>query len=414
MATVRNYRGRWVADYRDALKRRHIESPRGPFESKALEKRAAQELLAKRQAEISANTYIAPNMEMRFADLCTQFLASKRAVRRVTTLFDYEQVIRAYLVPMFGHMRLREITPATVERYKGELLGGLPERVRLARVQRVAAIKEAGLRQHVGVLKPGPRTVNKSLTVLHTILGYAERMELVVRNPVRGIERAACNQRKARILTPQQLRAVIDHAPEGFRLPIMFAVFTGCRSGEIRALSWADVDLTRREARICRGHRYGQFTPTKTGREKVAELPDELVTALKPWALACPKATGLVFPNRRNNGPLQGKRLLDAFQRAVKDAGIPAGVRLHDARHTFVTLLLADGSPAADVAKAAGHSTPSTTMRYYAHAMPVERLGSSDRLAAFTRGEVVQLSRADGNKMETSGEKVAGGGGNAS
>ena len=41
MATVRKYRERWVADFRDQHNRRRIEAPKGPFENKAVEKRAA-------------------------------------------------------------------------------------------------------------------------------------------------------------------------------------------------------------------------------------------------------------------------------------------------------------------------------------------------------------------------------------
>lgn len=138
---------------------------------------------------------------------------------------------------------------------------------------------------------------------------------------------------------------------------------------------------------------------------------DRLSTGLKPWALACPKATGLVFPNRSGTGTLPGTTFLNAFKRAVNDAGIPAGVRLHDARHSFVTLLMADGWHIPDVARAAGHSTPATTMRFYAHARPVERVGASDKLAALTRGEVVRVAGVDGSKMETSGGGTAIAGG---
>jgi len=57
-----------------------------------------------------------------------------------------------------------------------------------------------------------------------------------------------------------------------------------------------------------------------------------------------------------------------------------------------------------------GHSlgpAPATTMRFYAHARPVERVGASDKLAALTRGEVMPMPRLDGNKMETSDRNAA-------
>src|SRR6266705_4273756 len=53
MATVRFYRGHWVADYYDATKRRRIERHEGHFEKATQELHAAQVLLADRVAEVA-------------------------------------------------------------------------------------------------------------------------------------------------------------------------------------------------------------------------------------------------------------------------------------------------------------------------------------------------------------------------
>ena len=53
MATVRMYRGHWVADYYDANKRRRIERPEGRFETATQELQAAQVLLSDRVAEVA-------------------------------------------------------------------------------------------------------------------------------------------------------------------------------------------------------------------------------------------------------------------------------------------------------------------------------------------------------------------------
>jgi hypothetical protein len=53
MATVRTYRGHWVADYYDANQRRRIERPEGYFEKAREELQAAQVLLADRVAEVA-------------------------------------------------------------------------------------------------------------------------------------------------------------------------------------------------------------------------------------------------------------------------------------------------------------------------------------------------------------------------
>ena len=53
MATVKFYRGHWVADYYDANQRRRIERPEGHFEKAKQELRAAQVLLADRVAKVA-------------------------------------------------------------------------------------------------------------------------------------------------------------------------------------------------------------------------------------------------------------------------------------------------------------------------------------------------------------------------
>src|SRR5688572_11962306 len=98
MATVKLYRGRHVADYRDQHGRRRIEAPKGYFESKALEKRAAQELLSKRLAEVHSGSYSATTQKLTFAELCDLFLPSKVRIRE-TTLSGYKMEIDCYLKP---------------------------------------------------------------------------------------------------------------------------------------------------------------------------------------------------------------------------------------------------------------------------------------------------------------------------
>lgn len=48
------------------------------------------------------------------------------------------------------------------------------------------------------------------------------------------------------------------------------------------------------------------------------------------------------------------------------------GLGPHVLRHTWITHRLQEGVPLPDVSKAAGHSSPTTTLRVYAHAMPSE------------------------------------------
>jgi hypothetical protein len=99
MATVKLYRGHWVADYRDAHKRRRIEQPKGYFKNKSEEKRAAHALLADRLAEVADG--IVHEGRGTFEDAATRWLKAKVRVRP-STKRSYEQLVACYLFRISG------------------------------------------------------------------------------------------------------------------------------------------------------------------------------------------------------------------------------------------------------------------------------------------------------------------------
>jgi integrase len=64
------------------------------------------------------------------------------------------------------------------------------------------------------------------------------------------------------------------------------------------------------------------------------------------------------------------------IKKQLSEAGIE-GLRLHDLRHAYASLLLDANVPVVQVSAALGHSKPSVTMAIYAH-----RLGGADRRTA--------------------------------
>jgi integrase len=69
------------------------------------------------------------------------------------------------------------------------------------------------------------------------------------------------------------------------------------------------------------------------------------------------------------------------FNTLVKKAGVRR-VRLHDGRHSALTMLLEDGTPVHIVSKMAGHSRASITLDVYAHAIDGGGEGAGERLTA--------------------------------
>lgn len=405
MATVRQYRDRYVADFRDQHGRRRIEVPEGPFETKAEEKRAARELLDRRLGEVKQHTFTPDRQRMDFGRLCGLFLESKVKARQ-TTLDGYRELIDCYLVPYFGSARKVEaLTRFEVEQFRNAMAKGTPPAVVAARAARLDVLRTEDPKARLRPLKPGPRTTNKCLTLLVGIVGYAVEHGFSSRNVAADMDKLPAAEGggqviEQNVLTPAELRKLLDAAADPWGVPIMFAAFTGARQAEVLGLKWSDIDWNRRTAEIRRQWRRGAFYEPKTkSSRRTVELPDELVSALKRWRLRCPKSEHeLAFPDREG-APINSSDLLrTGLHAALRRAGLRR-VRFHDLRHSFASNLLGAGVDVVTVSKALGHANPHITFTVYAHAIPKERHGAGDALA--------RLMAHSGNKVETSTPETA-------
>jgi integrase len=218
---------------------------------------------------------------------------------------------------------------------------------------------------------------------------YGCRHKYISANPVQGIEklRIPTNSRiRENVLMPHELQRLVDHSVDPWKGPIMFAVYTGARRGEIVGLKWSDVDWNTRTALIERSFSRGNFYPpkTKAGR-RLVELPDVMIHHLLSWQQVCPKDDlDLVFPGPKG-GPMDGGELLKAgFRTALERAGIRR-IRFHDLRHSFASNLIGAGWDIPTVSRLLGHANPQVTLMIYAHALPRARHGAADALAKLMR-----------------------------
>lgn len=397
MAKVRKYRGRWVADFRDQHGKRRIETPRGHFENAAREKLAAQALLAKRLEEVGRGDHIASRDRLTFSEVADQYMGSKCNLRP-STVRSYTSLIDLYLRPYFGAQRACHITAANIEQFRNELAKGLPPQIVAAAVARELAAHPKWSRARAKLtasrMRVGRRTINKALTVLVMIFNYAARHRIVDFNPAEHIERlpdTRLPEERAidtNILTPDQVRRLIEAcAPGQPRMIVQLAVFTGMRQGEILGLQWGDIDWVNKQVLVRRAWREGAFQPPKTKYSvRRIDLPDFLVHELKIWKLACPNGEyDLVVPNRAGNPQSHSNLLQRDYWPALRRAGLPK-IRFHDLRHTFASLMIANGEDIVRVSRLLGHASPNITLGVYSHALPREHYGSSNRLADLVYG----------------------------
>ena len=182
-------------------------------------------------------------------------------------------------------------------------------------------------------------------------------------------------------LTIQQAKATLRAANE-HRLYALYvlALFLGLRRGELLGLRWQDVNLEGGKLEVVQTlQRVGgslRLVPPKTeDSARTIPLPLPCVDALREHRKrqfaersgAWPdwEDHGLVFPSRRGT-PMEPDNLRRSWGEIRERAGLGA-TRLHDLRHTCVTLLLDQGTPPHVVEDIVGHSAIEVTMTIYAH-----------------------------------------------
>ena len=135
------------------------------------------------------------------------------------------------------------------------------------------------------------------------------------------------------------------------------ALSTGLRVSELAALNIQDVDLKRGCLAVVRLKR------KKNGRESLV-IGTELVEHLRGYIKWTERRTGPLFVG--SWGPLTAQGLQRIWKKAVSDAGLPAELSIHSARHSIAVHLLKRTGNLRMVQKQLGHASPATTANMYA------------------------------------------------
>ena len=146
------------------------------------------------------------------------------------------------------------------------------------------------------------------------------------------------------------VRVVRELRPGSVKAAAMLGLYAGLRVCESSSLRWEDVDLVEKKILVRR---------SKNGRGRIVLIPDVLCEFLRRW-----KATrGGQWVTHPNPDSLRRR-----WNRAMKRLGLRW--RLHDLRHLHASWIIRRGVDVVTVATRLGHSSPVTTLRYYAHFIP--------------------------------------------
>lgn len=255
---------------------------------------------------------------------------------------------------------------------------------------------------HARLAQIHPSTAAKAYRLLSAILRTAVVDGLLVSSPCKvhgaGVERPA-ERPVATVLEIGRLEAAM---PEHLRLIVMLATWCQLRRAELLGLRRRDVDLLHATIQVeqsrtvtMRGKSLVKVPKTEAGRRTIA-VPEALIEKISDHLMRFtgPGPDDLVFTGI-TGVPLTANVLQVAWQRARSSVGRD-DLRLHDLRHTGLTLAAATGATTVELMHRAGHSSSVAAMRYQ-HATK-----DRDRIIADALGAFVEVANSSAIEIDSS------------
>lgn len=325
-----------------------------------------------------------------------QWLDTVRQEVSPKSLERYREIVNNFLAPALGNFPLAKLTPTQIQEVYN----------RWATSGRLDG-KEGPL---------SPRTRRHIHRILSSALLRAVENQLLARNPADVFRRRLPKIERCPMVTlsPEEARRLLD-AIRHTRVywPVLIAIATGLRRGEILALRWKNVDFDRSMLRVVESleqtkrrmdprlvngeQRMGiRFKPPKNNKPRTVTIPSFAIEELRQ--LKRRQAEELLAQGTRQSGetlvcgrgdgePKSPLALSQEFARLVARMKDIPRVRFHDLRHSHATQLLRSGVHAKVMSERLGHSSVAITLDLYSHVDdPMEsdaaaRLDAAFRLA---------------------------------
>ena len=226
----------------------------------------------------------------------------------------------------------------------------------------------------------------KIRNIMSALYSHAIRWEWADRNPITSVRQSAKRQKAPDILVPEEIVAILKELPEPLRTMIELDAFTGLRRGELIGLRWEDVDFEVLVLHIRRSVvAMVQGLPKTEASQKDVPLDAQLAESLFTWRQRCAYATAAdwVFasPQMKGKQPYWPGTLWRYYGRpALKRAKVTKNVTYHTFRHTFGTLLNANGENAKVVQELLRHASLKVTTDVYMQAVSSQKREAQSKL----------------------------------
>jgi Site-specific recombinase XerD len=299
------------------------------------------------------------SIDMSFADFLKVYENDLRLRLRESTWQTKENIIHSKLIPYFGKKAMSEIKASDVIQWHNEMLR----------------------HRHEDGRPFAPSYLKTLHNQLSAIFNHAVRFYDLKTNPARkagnigtekGIEMKFWTKKEYQAFSV----AMMDKPVSFYAFEMLY--WCGIREGELLALSMEDFDFERQTVHIRKSYQRIKnqdiITDPKTPKSKrFIKMPDFLCEEMQEYfnLLYGLKPNDRIFPVTKHY-------LYNEMKRGVQAQGLER-IRIHDLRHSHVSLLIDMGFSAVAIADRMGHESIDITYRY-AHLFPSKQTEMAERL----------------------------------
>lgn len=299
---------------------------------------------------------------MTFEEYLQEWLKKKKQDVAHGTYKHYESYTRNHIIPGLGRWKLNKLDFNLMNSFMDEI-------------------------------KDNKKLSQQTKRHIHRVLANAVRQGKrygIDSNILKGIKAPRKKRQEMVMWTKDDVKAFTSQLKsKNHRMPIMLALATGMRYGEVMGLRWSNVDLENKfisvsdqlkvEENDDGEHEWVISSELKTKTSyRTIKIDNDTVEMLKNHKKQQDKDKIMIGPDYQNldlvcattiGGPIKPSYLTTVFNRTCKRAGVKK-IGFHGLRHTHATLLLSDGIHPKIVQERLGHRSIETTLDTYSHIVP--------------------------------------------
>jgi integrase len=207
--------------------------------------------------------------------------------------------------------------------------------------------------------------------------GRAPAQRYLAHDPLAEVQRLPRSREEVEFLEPGDLATLLEVAESPDDVILYVDAYSGLRRGELFGLKWEDVDEGANQIRVRRSIYQGAVTKPKTkSSERVVDVPGRIIDMLRTYRKALPPLEGDYVFRTDTGSPLDPDNWFKRrFVPTVKRAGLRPTIGLHTLRHTYASLLIAEGESIKYVSRQLGHASIQITADTWAPLQGDERVG---------------------------------------